>query len=115
MGGGGAPEEYCDLLGVYLQLGGEGGSPPPGIAPPTGGGSPCPLPSPPREGKALGWGRMWRCWGCPPPPPRASCTGWHGQSLAKGLCVPPPPASPSTSVVAVGVYGAGGRWDPIII
>lgn len=74
-----------------------------------------PPPLPPQGRQSPGLGANVAVLGVPPPPPRASCTGWHGQSLAKGLCVPPPPASPSTSVVAVGVYGAGGRWDPIII
>ena len=88
--GGGAPQRNTVIYwGCIYNWG--GGAPPPGIAPPTGAGSPCaPLC---REGKALGWGRMRLA--------RAEL----GEGSVRVSRVSPPP---STSVVAVGVYGAGG-------
>ena len=72
-----------------------GGAPPPGIAPPTGAGSPCaPLC---REGKALGWGRMRLA--------RAEL----GEGSVRVSRVSPPPAPQWWQWVCM---GRGGRWTP---
>lgn len=74
-----------------------------------------PPPLPPQGRQSPGLGANVAVLGVPPPPTPCQLHRLAWTELGKGSVRSPPPASPSTSVVAVGVYGAGGRWDPIII
>ena len=93
--GGGAPQRNTVIYwGCIYNWG--GGAPPPGIAPPTGAGSPCaPLC---REGKALGWGRM-----------RLARAELGEGSVRVSRVSPPPPAPQWWQWVCM---GRGGRWTP---
>lgn len=115
MGGGGVPRRNTVIYwGCIYNWGVRGGHHLLALLPPPEGDPRAPSPPPPGKAKPWAGGECGGAGGAPPPTPcQLHRLAWT--ELGKGSVRSPPPASPSTSVVAVGVYGAGGRWDPIII